>query len=299
MISDSAGKIRANQIKKIIVDENPDILCLQEVDSIYDWFNGELEKKYTVFWEKYNSAKGKLIAFKPERFQEINRIRFNYDSYLKDFEESLIKEDINKFKDFWTAQMIKLKDLITKKEFWVINTHLQSNPRLDDIKYYQWGVILNSIVKNCSNLNNENKLENDLVLFMGDFNSMPTSNSLRLTKGLEPKYENLELSFLNKPDNTLKNEEGIFKCVNHKKINTFKLTNCYENYWEEGFPEFTNFTKGFKETIDYMFYGKGFKIIERKKIPTLNQLKNFCVESIPNETYPSDHFPLGCVFDFC
>ena len=111
--------------------------------------------------------------------------------------------------------------------------------------------------------------KNEPVLSMGDFNTMPTANALQFLKKERPSKSRLELSFLNEPEITLTNQNEIFKSINHKELEKFEFRNSYGAYQkatgqnddddEEGFPEFTNFTRNFKGTLDHIFYSKEFK----------------------------------------
>ena len=69
-----------------------------------------------------------------------------------------------------------------------------------------------------------------------------------------------------------------------------KLSLCYENYCEKGFPDFTNYTPGYKGTLDHILYSDGLATISLGKIPSKEDFKH--ISGIPNRDYPSDHLPL-------
>ena len=58
-----------------------------------------------------------------------------------------------------------------------------------------------------------------------------------------------------------------------------------------GVPDFTNYARGFVETLDYVFANKDFfKAVRTAPNPTREDIKRLV--AMPNEEYESDHLPL-------
>lgn len=69
---------------------------------------------------------------------------------------------------------------------------------------------------------------------------------------------------------------------------------AFAEYSENGEPEFTNFTDGFKGTLDYIFYSPGFKPLEIDELFT--DIEDGA--PLPQSGYPSDHIALSASFAF-
>jgi len=122
------------------------------------------------------------------------------------------------------------------------------DPRLDHVKYSQFGNLLTYA--------NQEFNENDIVLFAGDMNSKAYSNQvLYLLNGAYPEKEKLE--------SAADNYQSLLEL--HKKFEKvekkIKWGNAYESYGlatnkSTSYPAFTNYTAGFKDTIDHIFFSK-------------------------------------------
>jgi len=97
--------------------------------------------------------------------------------------------------------------------------------------------------------------ENDVVIWAGDLNLRPFSNTLQyVLNGSAPSKENLE--FPN--EYMMKNMSQIYEDLEkvEKKV---KFKNAYQSYHKEGastYPSYTNYTIKFKDSIDHILYNQ-------------------------------------------
>ena len=84
----------------------------------------------------------------------------------------------------------------------------------------------------------------------------------------------------------IENRDSVQKDENYINLNAEK----------KGFPEFTNYTKDLKATIDHIFYSSNLQLLQLRKLPTLAEMKREGIKNCPNEVFPSEHLPIGAVF---
>jgi mRNA deadenylase 3'-5' endonuclease subunit Ccr4 len=59
-----------------------------------------------------------------------------------------------------------------------------------------------------------------------------------------------------------------------------------------GFPEFTNYTAGFKDLLDYIYIdGNDFEVVRVAPFPTPDELDEF--KALPSKVFPSDHLAVA------
>ena len=75
-----------------------------------------------------------------------------------------------------------------------------------------------------------------------------------------------------------------------------KRKDYYEMNKRKGFPEFTNYTKKFRDTLDHIFYNKSLQLLQLRKLPTVDEMEKQKIHDCPNAAFPSDHLPIGAVF---
>ena len=107
-------------------------------------------------------------------------------------------------------------------------------------------------------------------------------NSYYMSKVIKFKsaYENYKILF-----------KDLTTTINNKNIN-------------DGYPEYTNYTTKFRNTIDYIFYSVYSPLSVNNKIkigmntimqlPNIIDLENKNIQSLPNYEFFSDHLPISC-----
>ncbi len=60
-----------------------------------------------------------------------------------------------------------------------------------------------------------------------------------------------------------------------------------------GYPECTNYTTTFKNTLDYVFVENGhFEVLGVGDMPDMNELSTHENDTLPSPHYPSDHLSI-------
>jgi len=169
-----------------------------------------------------------------------------------------------------------------KRQICIANTHVYWDPQFTDVKIWQSWILCEEISR---------ALGRDLPLILcGDFNSEPKSAVYEyLTKGrvesaiydeLVKEYE-LSKRCLLPPRDNLRHRLGL---KSHYNLNGKE-------------PNFTNYTRHYKGTLDYVLYsGKALEAIGYLEELSVAQLSE--EEAFPNARNSSDHIPLMGTFAF-
>ena len=266
---------RIEKIKTEILSLKPDIFCLQEGDLkvFNDYFkNDEKFKIYNIsYGVNCGSSFINIIGYKKEKFTLKS---------LKNF--SLINMDKNAGNR--GLMNMDLENNSNGKIISVYNVHLpwkNQNNRFYMIKllfdHIKEKLLLNSEYKN--------------ILIMGDFNSEPWTQVIKLFyhKHFLKEIQNSEYKeFFDK--NLLKlckfigdflNFNSAYQCYSKIKIHK-------GDYMRH--PKFTNRSKHFKDTIDYIFFSNSFKIKKILRLPSDYEVDKDGF--LPSKKYPSDHLKL-------
>ena len=275
-------KNRFKLIKKEVMTENPDIICFQEAqtnvayDDIFQYFNSngyygyyapQYNPKYSSVPEEYNF--GVIILFRLSRF---HLMKFGTIDYYRIGSKYLEKKGLSKFIPKITKRfaslVVYLTDRKTNKEFFLVNIHLEANPKYDDIKNFQGYMVMKYIEK----ITEGGKIP---VILTGDFNSTPTSSTYHgITTGSSLNKFDMDdlkypLPFLSTPRN----------------YTYLEMTSCYHKVFGRE-PKHSNYTLKFKNTLDYIFVNSKINILGAMREIDSSHLQ----VSIPDNNFPSDHF---------
>ena len=167
------------------------------------------------------------------------------------------------------------------------------------------------------------------VIIAGDLNSIPNSIVLRMvyyedwnvemTKNKEYLgnfiFDKKESNLINETIAKMEKRENFNRTINglmtiSKKIyEKYKLRSAYDNYRKEvkenghfcflrNHPLYTNYTKKFIDTIDYIFYSKSLNKLKILKIPDIENESKDKNSFLPNDKHPSDHLKLVANFEY-
>ncbi|EDO45845.1 predicted protein [Nematostella vectensis] len=287
---------RKQVLMKELIGYNADIICLQECgQKLFDGFLlpcMELEGYQGIIKCKAGEIpEGEAIFFNRDKFELIKTcdvvLRESLLSHLSQEEilqhispipalfESLIKRNA-------IAQVAVLKckgNNDNSPLICVVNTHLYYRPHSPHIRMLQAAIILNHTKAVVHELTSERDDNIDVaVLFCGDFNSTPHTGLFQLlTKGHVARTHH----------DWLVHEDVDQHC------NTLDLSHGFSFVNACGTPLFTNYTHGFKDTLDYIFCdSKFFEVQSVVPLPEEEELRNHL--ALPSVVMPSDHLALVC-----
>ncbi|XP_070507871.1 2',5'-phosphodiesterase 12 [Chironomus tepperi] len=279
---------RKQLLIKEIIGYNSDILCMQEVDfKVFDLdlipflneqnMNGVHDKKGTT-------PEGLSTFYRTDRFELIENYGMNIGDTVKThpacqelFSKLQYNEQlVTRFTDLATTLQIvllKLKEF-PNKYIVVANTHLYFHPDADHIRLLQIGFNMILVEDYVKKFKEKYATEDISLLFCGDFNSVPECGIYKLmTEGHVPQ------DFI---DWGSKPEEAV---INVELNQPFKIKSAC------GTPKFTNYTVGFKECLDYIFYQTDkFSVTKVVEMPSEAELSLH--NAIPSVVFPSDHIAI-------
>ncbi|XP_045471233.1 2',5'-phosphodiesterase 12 isoform X1 [Harmonia axyridis] len=280
---------RKQLILKELMGYNADIICLQEVDRKV--FNHDLTPFFSrLGYEGDYAIKGGEVAegvasfFNLEKFTKLESSRIVFSEHIdKDqiffhiWEKiSENKPLVTRIKDLKsTLQVVLLESRHKENELILVaNTHLYFHPDADHIRLIQGGLAISYIQSCLDNFKTKYTNKRISVLFCGDFNSVPECGIYKLfTTGSVPE------DFIDYSSN--KDEE----------VKNLKLEQNIPLDSACGTPQFTNFTSGFADCLDYIFYQKtNLKITQVVPLPSNEELTQYT--ALPSIVAPSDHVAL-------
>ncbi|KAG5683242.1 hypothetical protein PVAND_012535 [Polypedilum vanderplanki] len=285
---------RKQLLIKEIVGYNADILCMQEVDyKVFDLdfipflaeqnMNGVHDKKGTT-------PEGLATFFRTDRFDLIENCALNIGETMKTHDACQELFQKLQYNEKLVARITDLSTtlqivLLRSKEFpnkfiLVANTHLYFHPDADHIRLLQIGFSMILVTDFIEKFKQKYTTDDISLLFCGDFNSVPECGIYKLmTEG------HVSENFI---DWKSKEEEAV---VNVSISQPFKIKSAC------GTPKYTNFTIGFQDCLDYIFYQTDkFEVIKVVEMPSEEELRAH--NAIPSVLFPSDHVAIVTELNF-
>ncbi|XP_050675790.1 2',5'-phosphodiesterase 12 [Leptidea sinapis] len=277
---------RKQLILKELMGYNADILCLQEVDGKV--FNNiltnflEMDGLKGLFYKKGKTvSEGLAVFYRDERFRFLEDKQIllaeaiQNESCLKPIWE-VVKNNSklsNRLLDRSTvASATLLKSLDNENEILIVgNTHLYFHPDADHIRLIQGGIVISWLNDLLIKYKNQNPGARISLILCGDFNSVPSCGIYQLyTTGCAPSTL---------PD---------WKSNEDEAVNDLALFQETLLGSAAGTPQYTNFTEGFAECLDYIFYDKNNLEVEQViPFPSVEELTQH--KALPSIVFPSDH----------
>lgn len=265
-------KNRKGLLFKEIANSRADFVCLQELDHYESDFKQffqsiNYESAFIKRPSDYNPD-GSMIAWKPKLYDLIESVSLSYNDHPKCKENSTYRKNN-------IGILLVFRSKINSKCIIIGTSHFYWDPQVEYVKFLQ-ATIYSTAAANLK------AKYNCPVILTGDLNSVPTSSVMNYLLNRD-----LNLS----PGNMMDNEISTLIIPN-----PLNLKSAYENYCETGYPEFTNYTRSFKGTIDHILYSEELTVAKLGRLPSANDLRN--VVTLPNKDYPSDHLLLSTQFNF-
>ena len=308
---------RQQLLLKEIPGYNADVICLQECG--FKLFQNNLQPALeTMGFEALMRCKGEEVPegeatfFRKSKFSLISQHDIVLkEALLNDPAQAVVLDHVSPIpilletltKRNTVVQLSLLKVLGFEKQYLcVVNTHLYYKPTYPHIRLLQGAIILNHIQKVmsqfCSGDADEGvdihaggdrvspQIANDgiharpqvAVLFCGDFNSGQRTGMVELltTGRVDSTHRDWTLC-----------EDKEEHCT------TLSISHDLDLYSACGFPAFTNYTGGFKGTLDYIFADKKYLEVESVvPLPSEDVLSSHL--ALPSVVMPSDHLALVC-----
>lgn len=304
--------------KKLVVQEiskhNPDIMCLQEVESkqYREFFEPELgklgysgvfrPKSRAKTMDEWSSVDGCATFYKRDKYKVVEEVLIEYQSLALQ-RHAKMKGDHSGLERLMTKDNIALalvlqltmappisvakppankmrggRPTIVKMapRILVANTHIHWDPSLKDVKLMQTQLLMEELMT-ISHRYKESPLP---IIVGGDFNSMPDSGV----------YELLEKG----------NVTGKHPDLGNYYYGTYSSEGLQHNimlasaYKAIGEPTFTNYTGDYIGVLDYVWY-----TTDTLKVCGLLQPLDYALLSspLPNPHFPSDHISLLAEFE--
>jgi CCR4-NOT transcription complex subunit 6 len=295
-----AWPYRRGIIIQELMDSMSDVICLQEVqaDSYENdlmpalssmGYDGLFKQKTRESMGQYGKVDGCATFWKRSKFLLVENYSIEFNECVVRAATQMGLEDpdrhrfISRMSKDNIAQVLVFEVLprnsrsrMSSNHICVVNTHLYSNHMRPEIKLWQTYTLLREI--------EDFVLNQELALVIcGDFNSEPES----------AVYDYISSGSCNEDYNSLVDE--VCKSLGH--IDHFMHNIDLSSAMGSSFgmePHFTNYTKLFKGTLDYIWFTPGrLKVLAVTDLPSEDDIAEHG-EALPSVSYPSDHLMLCC-----
>ena len=291
---------RSVRIVQEIDSSHPDIFCLQEVDHYRRFYKKEFEKigYFTILNKRRRCCRhGVVIGFLTAKYQllEVSNVDFNE-----------VDPNDNYYRTNSAAVIALLKNTKTQTLLIVSSVHTWFISKV--VIYAQIAFLLYRIeqfIKKNKNLYPELSMEETPLIIGGDFNSGPSSNTIRYMQNLPPLVNDIN------PE-----EKRRILHIWEQFKHCFRLKSAYENYklhkekgeenemivmGEDLHPDYTLVkmfcSKRFKACLDYLWYNKGtMDVIKLLEIPDEMTIAQKGLPGLPNSLFSSDHLRIEAEF---
>ncbi|KAB1222420.1 hypothetical protein CJ030_MR2G028748 [Morella rubra] len=312
---------RRQNLLREIVGYRADIVCLQEVQSDHyeEFFAPELDKHgyvglykrktNEVYSANTNTIDGCATFFRRDRFSHVKKYEVEFNKAAQSWTDSQLpsaqkKTALNRlFKDN-VALIVVLEAKFSnqgvdnpgkRQLLCVANTHVNVHHDLKDVKLWQVHTLLKGLEKIAASADIP-------MLVCGDFNSVPGSapHSLLAMGKVDPLHPDLAADPL-----------GILR-PNSKLVHQLPLVSAYSSFARMGVglgleqqrrrldsttnePLFTNCTRDFIGTLDYIFYTADSLTVEAL-LELLDEESLRKDTALPSPEWSSDHIALLAEF---
>eukprot|EP00249_Psilotum_nudum_P020176 c27589_g1_i1 orf=780-2651(-) len=315
---------RRQNLLREIVGYQADILCLQEVQSDHfdEFFAAELEKHgYMAVYKKKTAEvytgsayaiDGCATFFRRDRFSLVKKYEVEFNKAAQSLTEALLpsaqkKAALSRLLKDNVALIVVLeaKDSVSgegppapgkRQLLCVANTHIHANPELKDVKLWQVHTLLKGLEKIAASADIP-------MLVCGDFNSVPNSapHSLLSSGRVDPSHPELAFDPL-----------GILRPAS-KLCHQLPLVSAYSAFAKmaggnsgleqqrqridltTNEPLFTNCTRDFLGTLDYIFFTADSLTVE-SLLELLDEESLRKDTALPSPEWSSDHIALLAEF---
>ncbi|XP_068342434.1 carbon catabolite repressor protein 4 homolog 1-like [Pyrus communis] len=312
---------RRQNLLREIVGYRADIVCLQEIQSDHfeEFFAPELDKHgYQALYKRktnevYNgntqTIDGCATFFRRDRFSHVKKYEVEFNKAAQSLTDAMIpsnqkKSALNRLVKDNVALIVVLEAKFSnqgvdnpgkRQLLCVANTHVNVHQDLKDVKLWQVHTLLKGLEKIAASADIP-------MLVCGDFNSVPGSapHTLLAMGKVDPSHPDLQVDPLN-----------ILRPLS-KLIHQLPLVSAYSSFARLGVglgmeqqrrrmdpttnePLFTNCTRDFIGTLDYIFYTADSLTVE-SLLELLDEESLRKDTALPSPEWSSDHIALLAEF---
>ncbi|KAJ8979548.1 hypothetical protein NQ317_017696 [Molorchus minor] len=260
-------------ILKEIIGYNADLICLQEVDRKVYSHDLAPALHHLGFDSDFAEIRFQKLASKCIVFSEhISRDPQFADVWEKISRNEKLSERILGRKS--TLQVNVIESLEHEEVLVVANTHFYFHPDADHIRLLHGGLAIRYLENYINDLKKEITNKRISLIFCGDFNSVPECGVYKLyTTGTVPK-----------------------DCIDYSSnseqtVQDVEFTQNLQLGSACGTPKYTNFTAGFADCLDYIFYEKS-NLAVTQVVPLPSHEEVTQNTALPSVVFPSDHIAL-------
>jgi len=319
---------RRQNLLREVVGYQADILCLQEVQSDHfeEFFAPELEKHgYAAVYKKKTAevytgtaytTDGCATFFRRSRFTLVKKYEVEFNKAAQSLSEALMPSSskiaaLTRLLKDNVALIVVLEARETKigadmqgapgkhgQLLCVANTHIHANPELKDVKLWQVHTLLKGLEKIAASADIP-------MLVAGDFNSIPGSapHSLLATGRVDAAHPDLAtdpLGILHPASKLCHSLPLVSACSSFGRMNGLGPTLDRQRQRMDpnsNEPLFTNCTRDFLGTLDYIFYTENTLGVE-SLLELLDESKLRKDTALPSPEWSSDHIALLAEFRY-
>ncbi|TNV78978.1 hypothetical protein FGO68_gene13172 [Halteria grandinella] len=309
---------RSLRILQEIKDSNSDIICLQEVDHMDDFYKPQLEKLGYDLHHAYRREKDAVVVgFKRDLYEIMTKDIVDYNDLVKVYEAKTNHPNLDS-RDMLChnkAIICLLKHIETGSHLIVASSHLYWDPKYDYVKYAQTAYLLKRLA--LFKAKNASIAQDPAIVVCGDFNSDPSSSSISLFYDSQEFVKNAYYGRnKNKFDQWYERILADLKSDPYYATIQGKLKSSYSQYKAfkdqipdypadstgltefeamiDGHQPYTNYTGDYKDTLDFIFHSKHLQLQSLLEMPSVQDLT---VETaLPSSVFPSDHLRIEASF---
>ena len=324
---------RKDRIIQEIRDRDPDILCLQEIatDVFRDFFSPELAqhdykgiqwprpKAKTMSEKDAASVDGCALFYKQSKWILLDKQLIDYANI------AINRPDMKNQHDIFNRVMPKdnigiiclFESRSTGARMIVANTHLAWEPTLPDVKLVQTAILMENITKFAEKYTRWPALkdkEKRMIQIPGDEGQ--GQNMPEPAPSQEYRHNN-DIPLLVCGDYNSTRDSGVYELLSSGRVppdHSDFGKHQYGNFTRDGIQHpfnmrsayvhldktpdelsFTNYTPGFADVIDYIWYSTNtLEVVELLGPPDPEHLKR--VPGFPNYHFPADHIQIMAEF---
>ncbi|KAE9619497.1 putative poly(A)-specific ribonuclease [Lupinus albus] len=315
---------RRQNLLREIVGYSADIICLQEVQSDHydEFFSPELDKHgyYGLYKRKTNEViyngntntiDGCATFFRRDRFSHVKKYEVEFNKAAQSLTDAMIpttqkKTALNRLVKDNIALIVVLEAKVNNQPvdnagkrqlLCVANTHVNVHQDLKDVKLWQVHTLLKGLEKIAASADIP-------MLVCGDFNSVPGSapHALLAMGKVDSSHPDLAVDPLNilRPHSKLAHQLPLVSAYSSFARTAGVGFELHKRRLDGGTnePLFTNVTRDFIGTLDYIFYTADSLVVE-SLLELLDEERLRKDTALPSPEWSSDHIALLAEFRYC